>query len=188
MWMAQYYLSLIDLPEYLYTDLALPATTGNQDSITWSSSEEGVLGSDGSLNTDSTQPQTVTLTATLTYGTGIAQKEFSLTVTGGYPYGVFGYMTGTTDLDGSLHLAEVNPEGQVTQLNSGNGVLYADLREVAPNHNGAVNTDTGLYFTSAALARQPESGYLLAVSGPWNRIRCGFIPVPIWCSTTAAPP
>lgn len=161
---AQYYLSLIDLPEYLYTDLALPATTGNQDSITWSSSEEGVLGSDGSLNTDSTQPQTVTLTATLTYGTGSAQKEFPLTVTGGYPYGVFGYMTGTTDLDGSLHLAEVNPEGQVTQLNSGNGVLYADLREVAPNHNGAVSTDTGLYFTSAALARQPESGYLLAVS------------------------
>ncbi len=161
---AEYYLSLVDLPDYLYTDLTLPDTTGNQDTITWSSSAEDVLGSDGSLNTDSTQPQTVTLTATLSYGEGSAQKEFTITVTGGYSYGVLGYMTGTTDLDGSLHLAAVDSEGQVTQLNSGNGLLYADLSEVAPNHNGTVSEDTGLYFTSAALTRQPESGYLLAIS------------------------
>lgn len=166
---AQYYLSLIDLPEYLYTDLALPATTGNQDAISWSSSDETLLGSDGTLYSDSTQPQTVTLTATLTYGQGQAQKEFVLTVTGGYPYGVAGYMTGTSDLEGSLHLAAVSPEGEVTQLHSGNGLLYADLREVAPNHNGLVSGDTGLYFTSAAFARQPENGYLLAVSRSMER-------------------
>ncbi len=117
----------------------------------------------------STQPQTVTLTATLTYGQGQAQKEFALTVTGGYPYGVAGYMTGTSDLEGSLHLAAVSPEGEVTQLHSGNGLLYADLREVAPNHNGLVSGDTGLYFTSAAFARQPENGYLLAVSRSMER-------------------
>ena len=104
---AEYYLSLVDLPEYLYTDLSLPATTGNQDSITWKSSKEQVLGSDGTLNTTSTQPQTVTLTATLTLGEGRAEKEFTLTATGGYPCALAGYMTGTSDLEGSLHLAAV---------------------------------------------------------------------------------
>ena len=161
---AEYYLSLVDLPGYLYTDLSLPATTGNQDSITWKSSKEQVLGSDGTLNTTSTQPQTVTLTATLTLGEGRAEKEFTLTATGGYPCALAGYMTGTSDLEGSLHLAAVNPNGEVTPLNSGNGLLYPDLSQVAPNHNGQVSGDTGLYFTSAAFARRPEGGYLLAVS------------------------
>ena len=161
---AQYYLTLVDLPEYLYTDLTLPSTTGNQDSITWSSSNEAVVGSDGTLHTDSTQPQTVTLTATLTYGSGTATKEFTLIAVGGYPYAVAGYLTGATDLDGSLHLAAVNTDGEVTQLNSGNGVLYADLSGVAANNNAYKAGDTGLYFTSVALARQPESGFVAAVS------------------------
>lgn len=171
---AQYYLSLVDLPEYLYTDLALPSTTGNQDSITWTSNLPEVLGNDGSLLSNSTQPQSVTLTANLTYYGGTASRDFTLTVTGGYSYAVAGYMTGDTDLDGSLHLAAVDQDGTVTSLNSGNGLLYADLREIAPNHNGAVSGNTGLYFTSVAFGRQPEGGYLAVVSRSMDQDQVWF--------------
>ncbi len=62
------------------SDLTLPSATGESSSIKWSSSDESVITSDGKV-TMGRVPKNVTLTATITYKSGLETvKRFAVTV------------------------------------------------------------------------------------------------------------
>ena len=61
------------------SDLTLPSTTGEASKITWSSSDESVITSDGKV-TMGRLPKTVTMTAKITYKGIETTKKFTVTV------------------------------------------------------------------------------------------------------------
>mgnify|MGYP002624542244 CR=1 FL=1 len=66
--------------------LATEGTAGS--TITWASSDESVIGTDGTVNRplESEGDKTVTLTATITYGDSSVKKEFEFTVLSQYEF------------------------------------------------------------------------------------------------------
>jgi hypothetical protein len=69
-------------PDNITSDLALPASGASGTTITWQSSEPGVIGNDGKVTrpTHAQGDRQVTLTATISKGTASEAKEFTLTV------------------------------------------------------------------------------------------------------------
>ena len=61
------------------SDLTLPDKTGEGSTVTWSSSNEGIISSTGKV-TQGRMPQDVELTATITYGKIVTVKKFNITV------------------------------------------------------------------------------------------------------------
>lgn len=69
----------ITVPKYLYSDLDLPTTTENGSTITWKSSDESALSTDGKRG-DVSLDTKVTLTMTVKSGKYYTRKTYSTTV------------------------------------------------------------------------------------------------------------
>ncbi len=82
-------------------DLTLPATASHGATVTWSSSDPGVVADDGTVTRGTTQA-TVTLTATLAVGAHTATREFPVTVLA---------LADTTAIDAALDAADALLEG-----------------------------------------------------------------------------
>lgn len=66
----------------IYDDINLPSQGLNDTTITWESSDEDTLFSDGVINLRDVEDTPVTLTATISYGEASVEKEFEVNVLG----------------------------------------------------------------------------------------------------------
>lgn len=123
---------------HVIDDIELPTTAGKESTITWISSNEELITSDGKV----TRPaigegeKEVKLTAVIELKGEKAKKEFMITVIDKY----YGYLmsytkSGDTVLDNSLHLAYSLDGNDYTALNSNSGICFARNTSTSKNDN-----------------------------------------------------
>lgn len=143
----------LDIPEDVYTDIVLPATTTTGLAVTWASSDETVLSATGIA----TLPETAT-TVTLTATIGDQQRDFTVTV---YPrdieHNVVAIYTFESqdvyESDGAKLLKDVSGNGRDAEI------------------KGAATIDGTLNLTANTAAGFSSNGYLLAPSGILSHLR-----------------
>lgn len=139
-------------------DLVLPSDGILDTAITWKSDDTTIMTDDGhivSRPSVGAGNSKVTMTATFTL-TGVqSTKDFEIEVME-EPYGyVMGYIRGTDDRNGSLHLAYSKDGNSFTALNGNSGVLFAGI----DTNNTWKKLDTGICFNGACLFRQADGSF-----------------------------
>ncbi|MGM9936212.1 MAG: family 43 glycosylhydrolase [Candidatus Ornithomonoglobus sp.] len=108
-------------------DLELPTPTEEKDgySITWASSNESVISSDGKVSCPAEGEENVTLTATIKFGSTTLTRSYEATVTGGL------YVDITADSERNIISYDIDLPADIgecdtyTALYDGNGILQA---------------------------------------------------------------
>lgn len=123
---------------HVTNDIELPTTAGKGSTITWTSSNEEFITSEGKV----TRPaigegeKEVTLTAVIELNGKKAVKEFMITVIDEYYGYLMSYIkSGDTVLGNSLHLAYSLDGSNYTELNSNRGICFARNTSTSKNDN-----------------------------------------------------
>lgn len=152
---------LLSIPVFAADDIALPETGAYDTVISWESSDEEIMDSTGKLG--SKRPAvgagnaTVILTAAITKGNSTAVKEFEVTVME-QPYGyILGYVRGSNDRTGSLHIACSTDRETFAALNGNAGILFA----ANDTSDGNKNLSTGIRFAGIGLCRNEDGSFAM---------------------------
>lgn len=124
--------------DHVTDDIELPITAGKGSTITWTSSSEEFVTSEGKV----TRPvagegeKEVILTAVIELNGEEATKEFMITVIDEYYGYLMSYIKSGDDvLDNSLHLAYSLDGSEYTALNSNSGICFARNTSISKNDN-----------------------------------------------------
>lgn len=149
---------------YVTEDFILPTTAGKGSTITWTSSNDEFVTSEGKVTRPEIEEgeKEVTLTAVIELNGEEATKEFMVTVIEKYYGYLMSYIKdGNTVLGNSLHLAYSLDGEEYTALNSDSGIAFAK------NTSGSKN-DNKNGFKSPFLFRKNDGSYGLIATNNNN--------------------
>lgn len=110
---------------YVTEDIALPATAGENISISWTTSDDSLISAEGKVNRPEDGDDIVTLTAVFQLGKATAEKNFTVTVAeAAYGYLLSYIVRGNTDRTDSLHIAYSQDGENYTALHNNQAILY----------------------------------------------------------------